>query len=177
MKRQDTRDKDTKIQRYKRQVFVVIAVIFLIAYSLQLTAYGAEVLSSNELIENAKALDGNTVTYEGEVVTAILHRGDNSWVNLNDGFSAIGVWCRAADLKSVKFIGGYEYKGDVLRVEGIFNRACSIHGGEMDIHAKKIFIVKEGYGCAESMETRKLIFAAVLFLAILATVTIFRKRI
>src|SRR3989338_8359022 len=52
--------------------------LLLLIFTLNLCH--AETLSSTELIENAKSLDGQTVDYKGEVITAILNRGEHSWI-------------------------------------------------------------------------------------------------
>ncbi|MBI4974307.1 MAG: DNA-binding protein, partial [Candidatus Omnitrophica bacterium] len=90
-----------------RKLKTLLVSVF-IAYSLQLTVCYADSVLSNKLIEKARGLDGTKVTYKGEVVTAILNRGEYSWVNLNDGDNAIGIWCKTASLGMVKFIGDYK---------------------------------------------------------------------
>ncbi len=97
--------------------------------------------SSNELIEKSKELNGRKLNYSGELVTAILDRGEYSWINLNDGSNAIGVWCKSGLLGGVNFAGDYKNRGDIIEVNGTFNRACSIHNGELDIHADTVKIV------------------------------------
>ena len=58
----------------------------------------AREVTSTDLIENALALDGQTVTYTGEVVGDIMKRGDHTWLNLSDGSNAMGVWAETAAL-------------------------------------------------------------------------------
>ena len=151
---------------------IVIAILALLAFSVY-----AEEVSSKALIERAKELDGQSVTYKGEVVTAILNRGEYSWVNLNDGDNAIGIWCRSPQLEGVKFIGGYKNKGDILEVRGVFNRACPLHRGELDIHADAITILAKGSHVKEQLSQRKSILTAVIFLITLYIIFRFRKRL
>ncbi len=158
----------------KRLVFMLV---LLSAFSFQLSACYAEPISSKDLIERAKELDGKEITYKGEAVTAILKRGEHSWVNLNDGNSAIGIWCKTADLKSVIFIGDYRTKGDILEARGTFNRACRSHSGEMDIHARSIKIVEKGHVVAEHLNERKIVLSAILFLIVISLTFIFKRRI
>ena len=155
-----------------------IFTLLLTVYGLQLTAY-AEPVSSTKLIEKAKELDGTKVMYRGEAVTAILNRGEYSWVNLNDDANAIGVWCENAKLDSVRFIGDYKHKGDILEIDGTFNRACPAHGGELDIHADAVRLVKTGSAVEEDREWMKAkLFAALsLFLLSIFIIIIFRRRI
>jgi hypothetical protein len=166
-----------KYEGYK-SIFNVLLVLVLTIYCLLSTIYlaNAETLSSNDLIEKAKELDGKIVAYKGELVTSVLNRGEYSWVNLNDGTNAIGVWCKTSDLKPIAFIGGYGVKGDILEVKGAFRRACPLHGGELDIHAEYIKLLESGYCTGETVDARKIVIAAALFLIILCAVIMFRKR-
>ncbi len=154
-----------------------IVVMMLTIYNLQLTAVYADSVSSKELIENAKAIDYKIVTYRGELITAIMGRGEHSWINLNDGDNAIGVWCKSAAVKPVKFIGDYKNRGDTLEVEGVFHRACSEHGGELDIHADRVRIVKAGYIMEERIKPKRVNASMALFVFILLAVAMWRKRI
>jgi len=154
----------------------VLGIVFALFVLFVLNAR-AEDLSSKALIERAKELNGQSVTYKGEVVTAILNRGEYSWVNLNDGDNAIGVWCKSQQLEGVKFIGGYKNKGDILEVKGAFNRACPLHGGELDIHADAIIIIAKGSHVKEQLSQKKSILTAVIFLITLYIIFRFRKRV
>lgn len=133
--------------------------------------------SSNELIEKSKELNGRKLNYKGELVTAILDRGEYSWINLNDGSNAIGVWCKSSSLDGVKFAGDYKNHGDIIEVNGTFNRACSIHNGELDIHADTVRIVKEGHSFTRTIDLKKINFTIALFAFIILIVIIFRKRL
>jgi hypothetical protein len=137
----------------------------------------AAVYSSKALIENAKLLDGKRVTYRGEAVTDIMKRGDHAWVNVSDGDNAIGVWCREADLAPVRTPGDYKHKGDTIEVEGMFNRACDLHGGELDIHADRVKLLKAGFAKRERVDARKTSLAFLLFFLVLSVTIAFRKRI
>ncbi len=103
--------------------------------------------------------------------------GEHSWINLNDGDNAIGVWCKSEFTDSVKFIGDYKNKGDILEVEGTFNRDCPLHGGELDIHANTVHIVKRGYPTKEITDEAKLNASMVIFLTVLLLALIFKRRL
>lgn len=133
--------------------------------------------SSTELIEKAKELNGRKLNYRGELVTAILDRGEYSWANLNDGSNAIGVWCKSSLLDGVKFAGDYKNRGDIIEVNGTLNRACSIHNGELDIHADTVEIVKKGHSLVRPINLKRINSAIVLFALTILTVIIFRKRL
>jgi hypothetical protein len=155
----------------------VAAFVILSAFSFQLSAFSAEDVSSKALIENAGSLDGKIVRYKGELITAVLNRGGHSWINLNDGDGAIGVWCRKDALGAVRFIGDYKSKGDLLAVEGVFHRACPAHGGELDIHAGAVKIIRHGFALKERVDKAKLYVCAALFLSAILMIAVFRKRL
>ncbi len=120
-------------------------------------------LTSTELIENSKEYDRKEVNYRGEVIGEIMVRGDFAWINVNDGVNAIGIWTPANLVKEIKFTGNYQYRGDRVEVSGMLNRACSEHGGDLDIHAQKIEIFKEGYEIYHPLNRSRLNLALVFF--------------
>lgn len=134
-------------------------------------------VSSKRLIEQAKFYDGKLVTYRGEAVTAVMKRGDHGWVNVNDGDNAIGVWAKRSALDQIKLVGDYKGKGDILEVAGIFNRACQEHGGDLDIHADTIAVIRSGYSVHEVIDGKKIRLALALLLATILVVVVFKKRI
>ena len=140
-------------------------------------AYAAdERLSSIQLIDKAKELDGKSVIYAGELVTAILNRGEYSWAHVNDGSNTIGVWCVTSALAPVKFVGDFKHKGDIVEVRGTFHRACYLHGGELDIHADAIAIKELGHDVRQWISVRKLILALALLLLSSYIITRFINR-
>jgi hypothetical protein len=152
-------------------------IITSAACCLQTAACAAEPSSSAELIERARELDGKRVIYKGELVTAVLDRGEYSFVNLNDGSNAISVWCPSPALKSVRYAGSYRTKGDTLEVRGVFNRACGLHGGELDIHADEARLVKHGFRTGEKISRIKLNLTVAIFLTTLLIMIVFRRRL
>jgi len=96
---------------------------------------------------------------------------------LNDGDNAVGIWCRSSSLSSVRFIGDYRNRGDILEVEGVFHRACPEHKGELDIHAASANIAETGFTVYERVGISRLYISAGVFLLIILLVAIFRKRI
>jgi hypothetical protein len=137
----------------------------------------AKTLSSTELIENAKELDKAVVIYKGEAVTAIMQRGTHSWITVNDGPNAIGVWAKNSLAGNIEFVGDYKYKGDTVEIEGILNKACSEHGGELDIHAEKVDLLGRGSSLAERPYGKRIRVAIALFLVTLIVVAFFRKKL
>lgn len=149
-------------------------IMFLFIYTANCYAV---TWSSNELIKKSKELNGRKLNYSGELVTAILDRGEYSWINLNDGSNAIGVWCKSGLLGGVNFAGDYKNRGDIIEVNGMFNRACSIHNGELDIHADTVKIVGKGYSLIRAIDLKRINSAIALFAFTILTVIIFRKRL
>jgi len=129
------------------------------------------------LTEKARELNGRKLNYSGELITTILDRGEYSWINLNDGSNAIGVWCKSSLLRGIKFAGDYKNRGDRVEVNGTFNRACSIHNGELDIHADTVKIIKHGEFFKRAIDLKRINSAAALFALTIFTVIIFRKRL
>ncbi|RKY31038.1 MAG: DNA-binding protein [Candidatus Omnitrophota bacterium] len=134
----------------------------------------AEGLSSSELIKNADKYNGQGVVYEGEVVGDIMLRGDHAWLNVDDGKKAIGVWAHRELTNNISYTGSYYTRGDIIRVSGIFQRACPEHGGDLDIHAQGLEIIKPGRQFNRIINTRKLNFVIILF-AILILIWILRR--
>jgi hypothetical protein len=149
----------------------------LLTTSLSLNVKAEDVTEINNLIENAKELDKREVTVQGEVIGERMDRGDYSWVNINDGTNAIGMWLNKSEAVKILHYGGYKYKGDTVKITGIFYRACKEHNGEADLHnIKAIDIVEEGYPVKEQISSVKIITAAVLFtFALLFLLYIFKQ--
>jgi hypothetical protein len=156
-----------------------ILMIALVMISLTGRVVGAETktVTSVELIRDANILDGNVVTYEGEIVAAIMKRGDHSWVNLSDGYNAIGVWCETNSLSDVRTIGNYKNEGDILEVTGVFHRACPEHGGELDLHADILRIEDRGFAVEEHISARRIDISIAFFILALLAIFMFRKRL
>lgn len=120
------------------------SVIFVFLILLFTVPVHASKWTINELVENADLLDGVVVTIEAEAIGEVLERGDFAWVNINDATNAIGVYVPIAEAKKIKIFGDYKHTGDTIRFSAIFYNACDEHGGEMDLHASSITIVKSG---------------------------------
>jgi len=134
----------------------------------------AQPLSSSELISNAKQYDGREVTYRGQVIGEIMRRAANAWVNVSDGANAIGIWADIYLVEDITYAGAYQVRGDIVEVTGVFHRACPEHGGELDIHARKIDIVTPGAKILEAPDQSKNI-TAVLLLGVLVLVWILTR--
>jgi hypothetical protein len=138
-------------------------------------------LSSGDLVEHMKQYDGMTVTFEGEAVGEAMVRGSHAWIHLNDDAyfeknieegaplggqnSGMPVWVSADLARKIGTFGDYKHEGDIVRVTGVFHAACPDHGGDTDIHAQTLEIVRRGHAVVDQPKPAKLAWAIVLSLA------------
>lgn len=141
-------------------------IIILVAILLYFISYAQEV-SSIELINNAKQYNNKNIVYRGEVVADIMIRDRHAWLSINDGSGAIGIWISKELIEDIQYIGSYKAKGDTVEVNGIFNRSCPEHGGDLDLHAKTITKIASGYKINKIFTTRKLYLSFSLLCIIL----------
>ena len=141
------------------------------------TMEGVEVNSAS-LIENASAWNGRLITFKGEGIGEAMVRGKMTWIHLNDdaymwknieegarldGYnSGHAVWVAADLAKKIRFFGDFKHEGDVAKIIGIFNAACPQHGGDMDIHASTLEIVRIGHPVPHTMNTPRAVMAGIL---------------
>ena len=135
-----------------------------------------ESVGSTRMIEEAGELDGLTVEFSGEAIGSALARGGMAWVNIADPGGAMGVWMSAEAVRSIRYFGSYSFRGDELRVKGVFHRACGEHGGDMDIHAMEIEVIRLGERILHPPSAARLLFAAVLVVTAVAAQAALRAR-
>lgn len=140
-------------------------------------------VTSVELIACPAAFDGETVVYQGEVVRAVLRRGERAWVQLNDDVygleigplprhrspagvnSGIPVSIPVADADRISFVGDGRARGDRLLVEGTFLRADPADAGGPAIQAHTVRIVAAGEPVSQRMTPARLVVAVVVGVA------------
>lgn len=152
---------------------IILIVVFALLLSLSCAAF--EVVKLNDLVENGKAFDGKSVTVQGEAIGEAMNRGDYTWVNINDGTNAMGIWLTSKNAKEITYFGDYKHKGDTVSVTGTFNRACTEHGGDTDIHSSTFEIIQKGNVVKENINPVKIIISVVL-LAVTIIVAFFYIR-
>jgi len=176
-------------KRQKTKKFFITYYLLPITLILFLMGSGvaqAKAVSSTELVEHPKKYDGKTVTFQGEAVGDIMIRGDYAWISVNDdsyrpakvvkeqklsGYnSGHSIWLKKEEAQKITHLGSYRHAGDIVKITGIFNKACTQHGGDMDIHGTSLEVVKRGYALNRPLEGPKGL--AVLALLIL-TLTLF----
>jgi hypothetical protein len=134
----------------------------------------ANPVSSSALIEQPAKYNNKRISFEGEVVGDVMARGKFSWININDdpysrdkkgnlGYnSGQSVWLPTKLAKKIKRAGGYFWRGDRVLARGVFNRVCGIHGGDMDIHANQLTIVKKGHFVRHPFSVAKALWVLIL---------------
>lgn len=139
----------------KKKILALLLFLFLPTAAFAQST----IVSSTDLINNASALDGQTIVYTGEVIGDIMQRGDHTWLNLSDGNNAIGIWVATDQMGTITVAGRYGQVGDTVQVTGVFHRACRDHGGDMDIHAVQLQRITQGHTVAHPVSAVRVIFA------------------
>jgi hypothetical protein len=137
----------------------------------------------SQLVENMQKYDGREVTIVGEAIGDVMVRGTYAWITVNDdryskksieeggeligmSNSGMGVWVLERDTRDINIYGGYKNKGADVRVTGVFHRACHEHGGDTDIHATSLEVLKPGYPFSHRFPYYKLLAVLLLTCAI-----------
>ena len=158
---------------------IAFMAVFLIAGAASVRAGqqpARESVSVARLIEESTKHDGKEVQIEGELIGDLMVRGDHLWLSLLDKGTAVGVWVEKGKLPLVRFLGAYGVQGDTVRIRGIMHRACPEHGGDLDIHAEAVELLKRGGVVAHPINRLKVFAASVLSLTGLWFVLLWRRR-
>ncbi len=158
---QKSEDRSQRTEVKKQISFFILFSVFCLLSSVCF----AQPVSSTDLIEHAKEYNGKVASFQGEAIGDIMKRGNFAWVNVNDGQNAIGIWLKSDLTKGIKYTGRYKFKGDIIEVKGKFNRACIEHGGDLDIHADNLRVIKPGFATEEKLDIQKY-QAALAFLGV-----------
>ena len=159
---------------------VALKIFLASAFTGILIANGSSIVSvtSDDLINNAKDYDKKEVVYSGEVIGDIMKRGENTWINISDGANAIGIWITMDMANEIKYTGKYNFTGDTVKVTGMFNRACSEHGGDLDIHASKIEVIKQGHSDLKKINYNFIVISVILLVvALILNIFILKKKL
>jgi membrane protein implicated in regulation of membrane protease activity len=166
-----------------RTLPVVLAAMLFAALTV-VPAFAAEAPipkndpTSGQLVEKPKDYNGKTVTFTGEAIGEVMVRGDYAWIHLNDdaymelnveegatlgGYnSGMAVWVPSPLTVPIDTYGDYKHEGSIVQISGTFNAACKEHGGDMDIHATKLSVVRVGHVVADPIPPWKAALAAAL---------------
>lgn len=165
--------------KMRAMVIGILLVISIISWSFsdQVLALAPPEMDSASLIENATSLDGQNVTYQGEVIGDIMQRQDHFWINVLDNGTAISIWITAEQRQKIELCGQYGIKGDQVQIVGQFFQACAEHGGDLDLHATSLKIISSGSRLPSHLNIARMIVAVGLFiLACLCLIIMIRKN-
>ena len=148
------------------------------AFPTKDTPAGVDVNSAS-LVENANLWNGRMITFKGEAIGECMVRGKMAWIHLNDDAymeknieegAALGgynsghaVWVSAEMARKIRFFGDFKHDGDIVKVVGVFNAACREHGGDMDIHASSMEILRVGHPVPHIVNKHRALVAVLLF--------------
>ena len=125
----------------KHLKFIACSWIFLLIFSCFAFAQSIKII---DLVEGGRGYDGKEISVEGEVIGHLMKRGDFVWFNIDDQTASIGIWADFDLAAKIKYLGRHAVRGDRVRIDGKFHSHCPMHGGDTDIHAHRIVIVKRG---------------------------------
>lgn len=125
-------------------------------------------VSDRDLVERAQELDGQWVMFQGEALGDLMVRGNTAWLNVGGAHYAIGILMPRTQAAKVKVLGSYRFHGDTVRVVGLFHRADPNEGGDLDVVASSVEVVKPGSARAVPRPGNRVYAAAGLSLLALA---------
>jgi len=132
-------------------------------------------ISVARLLTEAQKYDGCTVCVQGELVGDIFRARGGFWVNLLEGDQCIGLWIPDGLKLGIGRLGGYQVRGDIVRVQGTFYRHCQKHHGGMDIHVVSWQTILPGYEDREEVTGEE--FLSVALFGIIGLCTVFLLKI
>lgn len=121
-----------------------------------------EYTNFSNIIENNKTLNGHYITVKGEAIGEPMKRGEHTWVNISDGSTCIGIWLNNVEAEKITIWGSYKNKGDIVRINTVFNNSCIEHDGEMDFHGDKLEVIQSGYSLNHPINKRKITFTIII---------------
>lgn len=147
------------MEKIRRTIILTILSVLITTF----TAYASEGgIKISDFIDKGKEYDDKIILIEGEAIGELLERGENSFVNINDGTSAMGIYLKTSQGEKIEYYGDYHNIGDTVKVEGVFHRACKEHGGDMDVHSNKFQVISKGYKVIHEIASWKLIAIGIL---------------
>jgi len=151
-------------------------LIFILVFSYSITCSAKEYNNFNDLIENSKKINNSKISLKGEAIGEVMNRGEFSWVNISDGSTAMGIWVDSRQAQIIKNYGKYGYKGDIVQVDGTFNRACAEHGGDMDVHVSSVKVIETGGSLSIPISNSKKAIASILTVITFSLIFLYKKR-
>lgn len=130
----------------------------------------------NVILQNSKKYDQQHIEFNGEVIGDKFKDGEKYWINISDGKNVIGVWIEKKLSQKIRYFGDYKHIGDQVRISGVFNRGCKEHGGDIDIHADKLVLLKAGSAWGHKISPHKLYLAILLTMVVVFLVLMYSVR-
>ncbi len=133
-----------------------------------------------KLLEKQTELDGKKITFHGELIGQPIFDQHGVFVNVMDNeFNALGIYLDKNMLVKFTHYGRHGQKGDYVQTTGIFHKVCAVHGGDTDLHATEITVLKAGKSNPEPIiPTFKVVFCFILLvLAIVLYLSAKQRRI
>jgi len=137
-------------------------------------------VTSSKLVEEANKWNGHKIIFIGEAIGEDMVRGEKCWIHLNEdaymwknieegaklgGYnSGHAIWVDADLVKKITYYGDYLHEGDIVKVIGTFNSVCREHGGDMDIHADTLEIVRIGHPIEHIINSKRALLGGVLLI-------------
>lgn len=144
--------------------FFKIIVILVLGAVISTRVIYAEPIKIGQLLKESTMYDSSTVIVEGEVIGDIMKRGSHVWINILDDEGSIGVYLTIEEANKITYSGNNRFKGDIIKIKGIFNGTCKEHGGDIDIHADQIEVMTVGYKVVEHFVKTRFILGVVLII-------------
>jgi hypothetical protein len=157
---------------------VIMVCLLLVALAVTAQAPVVPAPGSTALVEDAADWDSQVISFTGEAIGEAMRRGAMAWIHLNDDAygladagaspglaglnSGIAVWVDSAMASRITSFGTYGSHGDLVEVIGTFHAACPQHGGDTDIHATSLRIVRPGNATVQLIRPSRMIAAAIL---------------
>lgn len=157
-----------KLEDRKQKLFFILSLcLSCVFYFLSSEKSFAAVISGKDLANHIEDYDGKRIEFEGEVIGDIMPRGEFAWVNIRDTSDfAIGVWLLTSLARDIQTTGNFKFKGDTVKIKGIFYKNCPIHDSELDIHADSLAIKSKGYPVIRLMRQKEIL--QIIFLGAIA---------
>lgn len=137
----------------------IAALIFLTFWTIVIFA-GMPTIS--QLIENPSVYNGKFLTVQGQAVGSVMRRGNYAWVNMTDGSQTLGFWMPYSIAKEIKFTTSYNFKGDILTVEGTFVAMSLKHDGDMEFDVAKMVKIVPGGKIHHQINMEKVVILILL---------------
>lgn len=130
-----------------------------------------------DLVAANPVLDGTEVRFVGEAIGEPIDADvGHVWVNVAGQEKLIGVYLTNDQAEQITDYGGYLVEGTQLQITGTFDTSCSMHDGELDVHADNVSTVSSGGTVSGDEGTWKLYAGGSLIVAGAVMWLVYRYR-